>query len=652
MKNKELLKQHVKPVIIAILVLLVLIFAAYLFTQFKMGLWEKDIRTGLQDFMSVKKSSLEKALYSRIYYTRGVSAYVALNPDITDNEFAALAKEYIRNDSVINTMALSKDCIISAIYPLEGHEEALGLNLLGHPERKTIVEKTIETHLTFVAGPVQLVEGGIAFISYTPIFDKLNGEKEQFWGVADIVIKQNSLFHEAGLKEHDNKYEFAIRGVNGMGNSGEVFWGDKKVFEDNPVTITIDLPIGNWVLAAIPQKGWQNYADQDRTLFLILFLSAVVISILVWLFSRALLKIRYNEKELKAIFATLDSLIIEFDVDGTYLNVATTNSDLLYLPQEELIGKKLQHIFDKEKADYFLQAINECIRRKELVVIEYPIQIKDNERWFSARISYKSESSIIFNAYEITEAKSKEKLLRTSEQQLKELNETKDKFFSIIAHDLRSPLGNQKGVIDLIVEEYEDLDEVTRKNLLNTLQDSSNHLYELLESLLEWAMSQTGKIKIECQEFNLKIKYASLLSQLEMNAKHKNIQLINELEEDAIVWGDVNLTESVLRNLISNAIKFTSSEGEIRIHTTKQHKNNKSFLEVSVSDNGMGMEVSVMDSLFKLDKSQSLRGTANERGNGLGLLLCKEFVEMQGGEIKVVSTKGEGSTFSFSLPLP
>ena len=651
MKNKDSFNQHIQPAIIATLVLIILLFASIEFTKYKMGLWEKDIKAEMFDYLTGKKSSLEKALFSRIYYTRGVAAYVALNPDITNTEYTELAKEYIRNDSVISSMALSKDCILNAIYPLEGHEAALGLNLLEHPERKTIVEKTIETHLTFVAGPVELVEGGIAFISYTPIFDKTNQNEEQFWGVTDIVIEQNSLFKEAGLKHQENNYLLALRGTNGTGNEGNVFWGDENIFENNPVTIDIDLPIGNWILAAVPQEGWEKYADQDKTLFIILLFSTIIISILIWLFSRAILKIRYNEKELKAIFASLDSLIIELNHKGEYLKIASLNEELLYLPKENLIGKSLYEIFDKEKADYFKKAIENCLTNKKLVIIEYPLQINNEERWFSARISYKGNNSVIYNAYDITESKNREKRLEESEKQLKELNETKDKFFSIIAHDLRSPLGSQKSVIDLILEEYENLNESTRKELLNSLQESSYHLYNLLENLLEWAMSQSGKIKVVYKEINLKEKYSAILSQFKANAELKNIHLTNELNGDTNVLADENLTEAILRNLISNAIKFTNQGGEIKISSKRISIDNSEFLKISISDNGVGIKEEKVKTLFEPDKSQSVRGTADEKGTGLGLLLCKEFAEKQGGQILVESKIGEGSTFAFILKI-
>lgn len=219
---KNILKTAI-PIAYAFGVFLILSIGIYNYSNYTKGQWEKDERSNLMDLLTSKKSNLEKALYSRIYYTRGVAAYVGLNPSISNNEFYELAKEYIKQDTVISTMALSKDCIINAIYPYEGHESAIGLNLLAHPERNEIVKKTIETELTFVAGPVELVEGGSAFISYTPIFNKLESLNNSFWGITDIVIKEESLIREAKISLAENGFKFALKGYNGTGNKGAIF---------------------------------------------------------------------------------------------------------------------------------------------------------------------------------------------------------------------------------------------------------------------------------------------------------------------------------------------------------------------------------------------------------------------------------------------
>lgn len=161
-----------QPLLLAVASFFILVFVILRYTQFSNDNKEKDIRSNLLDLLITKKSQLEKALNSRVYYTKGIAAYTSINPHISNETFYELADELINKDSVISTMSLSRDCVINAIFPYEGHEAAIGLNLLEHPARRKIVEKTIETRNTFIAGPVKLIEGGIAFISYTPIFQE------------------------------------------------------------------------------------------------------------------------------------------------------------------------------------------------------------------------------------------------------------------------------------------------------------------------------------------------------------------------------------------------------------------------------------------------------------------------------------------------
>lgn len=644
MSNKENRKHSRQSIIISVLLFSLLMSSIWIFTKYKAGLWEKDIRLSVHDILTTKKSNLEKALYSRIYYTRGVAAYVSLNPNISSEEYAQLAKEYIRNDSIINSMALSKDCIISDIYPFEGHEAALGLNLLEHPERKTIVQKTIATHRTFIDGPVELVEGGMAFISYTPIFSKDQYQSEHFWGVTDIVIKKDALLREAGLISQEKGFDFALRGPGGSGFEGAVFWGKKDIFDLNPVTISIELPIGNWILAASPQEGWEHYGNQDKTLQSLLIISAIIISILIGLFTNALLKLHHNEKELVAIFASLDSLIIELNQEGEYLKIVRTNNQLLYLPEEKLIGRKIEDIFDAEMTELFLKAIKECIQFKKLVIIEYPLIINNEERWFSAHISYKSPTSVIYNATDISQTKARE-------LELKELNKTKDTFLSIIAHDLRGPLSSQQGLIEILLSKYNQFDDNKRNKFLISLKESSTHIYDLLENLLKWTMAQSGKIKVNTEPIDLKKQYEEMLTQLQRNAELKDITLHNNLNTNQKAQADINLTEVILRNLISNAIKFTHKGGDITLSDQKVSLANADYYKINIQDNGIGMNDEKLKRIFSISKKQSSPGTENEKGSGLGLLLCKEFSEIQKGHIEVSSNEGKGSTFSLYLPI-
>ncbi|MFA9391077.1 MAG: ATP-binding protein [Prolixibacteraceae bacterium] len=637
--------------LISLLFLMVLLWGSVRFSNFKKDQWEKDVRNQTLETLIAKKSSLEKALYSRIYYTRGVAAFVSLKPLITNEEFGHLAKEFIQNDSVISTMSLSRNCVINAIYPLEGHEAALGLDLLEHPERKEIVDQTIQSHKTFVAGPVELVEGGMAFISYTPIFDSRKDQSGSFWGLTDIVIKRDALFREAHIQATEKNLMFALRGYDGKGANGAVFWGDAAVFERQPVSITIELPYGNWVLAAVPQVGWTFYYDQDVVLSTILMISSIIISILLLILLKTTARIKSNAREFKAIFNSLDTLIIEFDSEGKYVKVAPTNLDLLVCPPEEILGKTLADIFEPEMAKLFLNAIRECLKTKKVVIIDYPMVIKGEPKWFVARISYKSEKTVIYNAYDVTNIKKAENELKESEEHLAKLNAIKDRFFSIIAHDLRNPVASFQSITELILEPSIPQTPQELKVLIKSLNTTSIGLGELLENLFSWALAQQSSIEIKPISQCLHEVCDRAIVSHQSHALLKKIQLQNMIDIDHYATFDLNATNIIFRNLISNAIKFSNPDSVITISSELTKVNNKEFLLIHVSDKGIGISAEKMAQLFNVEVNTTSNGTNKEKGSGLGLILCQEYAKMQGGQLQVKSELGKGSVFTFSLPV-
>lgn len=633
---------NIRAIIVSILSFLFLFFIAYRYTSFLRGQWEKDVRTAALDVLIGKKSKLEKALYSRIYYTKGLASFVSLNPNITTEEFNILAKDFVKDDTIIGSLALAKGCIIGAIYPLEGHEAAIGLDLLKHPERAEIVAKTIETRKTFVAGPVELVEGGVAFISYTPVFDKTKIESGVFWGVADIVIKMNALFNESELETVENDFEFALRGYNGTGSKGKVFYGKEEVFNSDPETVIINLPYGTWVLASKPVDGWEAYYDQDRFLYLSLIFSSLVISLLLGLLVQAILKIQLNERRLKAIFNSLNSLIIEFDKNGKYLSIAATQPGLLAKPANELIGMNITEIVDVDTAVLYKNAFSKCLKNKELVVIEYPLIIEGKKRWFQGRVSYKTENSVIFNAIDLTKNKENEESIMQS-------NQMKDNLISVLAHDLRNPLGHFMQMTNFLVEDFNSFEREEILIHLKGINESSKNTYDLLENILNWQLTRKNSNHIILRSEDIKPQIDVIITQLNYLAIAKNIKIVNGVNENSHAMVDKKLLHTIIRNLVVNAIKFSYSGGEIIINSKEHIENDISYLKISITDKGIGMDENQINKILKGNEIQINYGTEREKGSGLGLIICQEFIELLGGKFSIKSIKEKGSAISVML---
>ncbi len=240
-------------------------------------------------------------------------------------------------------------------------------------------------------------------------------------------------------------------------------------------------------------------------------------------------------------------------------------------------------------------------------------------------------------------------ILSKQKNELEILNKTKNKFFSIIAHDLRSPFNAILGFSELLLKKHKQYDDEEREKYLEYLHESSKNTYELVENLFTWAISQSSIIKFTPENLDIKTIVSLAISKNEGAANRKDIKLVNNIVDEIIISADKNMLNTVLRNLISNSVKFTHKNGKV---TVSYKLNNKlGFVEISVTDTGIGMSDEQMKSLFVINEKESYQGTDNEQGSGLGLILCKEFVEKHKGEIWAESTIGKGSIFHFTLPL-
>lgn len=240
---------------------------------------------------------------------------------------------------------------------------------------------------------------------------------------------------------------------------------------------------------------------------------------------------------------------------------------------------------------------------------------------------------------------SNNKLIK-SEKELKKSNETKDKFFNIIAHDIKNSLLGIISVSRIFSREFEKLDDNDRKEFSETIYHSSNHLYKLLENLLHWARAQTGNIRFKPVTLNMQNLVNQTVELLKLTAENKKIEISCSIPDDLEIEGDYEMIMLVIRNLVSNAIKFTNPGGTIIVTGNKTDAGAR----ISVADNGNGIEPDLQESLFKPAKSFSTAGTSGEVGTGLGLVLCNEFIQIHNGIISLESVVNKGTTFTFVLP--
>jgi len=269
---------------------------------------------------------------------------------------------------------------------------------------------------------------------------------------------------------------------------------------------------------------------------------------------------------------------------------------------------------------------------------------KNEKSWSNWDIELLKTASEILGAY----FQNHNNLIQIGKQnnELKTLNADKDRFISILAHDLKSPFNSILGFLSLLTKNIRkyDIDKIEKQ--LNFVNKSAQNTFNLLEDILMWVRANSAKIPFEPQKMDFGTICTEVIESLQLTANNKSISVYNRVPDNMSIFADRNMLTTVLRNLASNAIKFTDKGGKIEIYA----KQEDTHIIISVSDNGVGIKPTTITKLFDITQKVSTEGTANESGTGLGLLLCKEFVEKNGGEIWVESEVGKGSDFKFSLP--
>jgi signal transduction histidine kinase len=247
----------------------------------------------------------------------------------------------------------------------------------------------------------------------------------------------------------------------------------------------------------------------------------------------------------------------------------------------------------------------------------------------------------------ITERKKAEIELKESKAQLLELIATKDKFFNIVAHDLKNPFTSLLGSSELLFKNIHQMERESIRELAIILNDSAKGGYAILQNLLDWSRSQTGLIKYKPERIQLNDLIEENISNLQLQASVKEISLYDKTKERITIVSDKNMINTILRNLLGNALKYTHRGGSVVIKANS--KSGK--VDISVKDTGIGISKEEIEKLFRLDSKFSNPGTANELGTGLGLKLCREFAEKMGGSINVESVQNKGSNFVLSIPI-
>lgn len=405
-----------------------------------------------------------------------------------------------------------------------------------------------------------------------------------------------------------------------------------------------------------PHKG-NNFFKGDTVDSLFLLSWQIIVIFLAYSISlmynkRLIMDINTQEEKFsKAFHASPSIILLSTLADGKIFEINKSVETIAGYKPKDLIGHKALdlQLWDKDiDRENFISTL---LKNKLVIDQEYAFK-KKNGDFFNGLINAEvininNEQCIIAAINDISSRKEAEDMLIKSQNTLRELNATKDKFLSIIAHDLRSPFNGIIGFTELLKDQVQAKDYDGILEYAEIINNSSNHAMDLLSKLLEWTRSQTGRIAFQPKLVHIDKIVHETVALLQSLIDQKGITVSLNINIKTEQFVDKSMIEAILRNLISNAIKFTPNKGKIKIYGVE----NDAECIVSIADSGIGISELDQSKLFKIDSSYSTPGTNNEGGTGLGLILCKDFIDYHQGRIWVESEVGLGTTFSFSIPI-
>jgi PAS domain S-box-containing protein len=347
-----------------------------------------------------------------------------------------------------------------------------------------------------------------------------------------------------------------------------------------------------------------------------------------------------------AIIKALPDVLFILSEDGKFTDVKTGSNSEFPISPSYIIGKNVWDIFPHSIAEQLHQSVKEAYLTGHLRTYDFKMQQHNTEKHYEARIVKSHKNEVLMLLRDVTNQKQNETQILKIAEDLKQINDTKDKFVSIIAHDVRTPIIALIGYAEILSNDIEELQKSEIKEFASSIVDISKQTIGLLTNLLEWSRLQTGRIEFHPTPVNAFNIAENTLALLTSNAEQKNISIINKLGNETYVYADENMMQSIFNNLITNAIKFTNKNGQIVVTSSRV----EDMVRFSVKDNGVGMDENQKLMLFEMNKSFTTPGTTNEKGSGLGMVLCKDFIEKHGGEIWVESNSGFGSEFFFTIP--
>jgi len=532
---------------------------------------------------------------------------------ITEREILCKNKRLITVE--MHSKMMPDQTFQTALYDITNRKEA--------EAKMKLSENTYRGIIDSLSDAIYILDHEGCFLDVNTAAQQLyNYEKEYF------LHKSPEFLSAPGLNDLDQTISYIQDAYNGMPSRFE-FWGlrkDGSVFPKE-ISLTPGMWFGQKVVIAVGREMTMRKKAEEA--------------------------LKISEEKYRMLVQYSSDPIFSFNPDETYRFVNEAFANPFGKKPEDIIGKTPFDVFPHEEAEKRLRLVRQVFNTGEKGEIEVKVVTKLGEdKYYITMIDPIKDTKgnilwVTCISKDITQRKKAEEELRLKNDLLKASNAEKDKFFSIVAHDLRGPMNGFLGLTAIMVDDIEELSAFELKEIATTMRTSAVNIYRLIENLLEWSKMQRGNIRFEPQPMFLKSALTKSIELMMDTANKKGIELRINIPDYNVVFADIHMLETIVRNLISNAIKFSFKGGVIEISAVKTGDD---MMRIVVKDSGIGMNAEMVSKMFKLTENINRKGTEGEPSTGLGLILCKEFVEKHGGTIWVESIEGEGSSFIFTLP--
>jgi signal transduction histidine kinase/sensor domain CHASE-containing protein/ActR/RegA family two-component response regulator len=671
-KFSEYIEKKIIVVLIALLVLAMILFFSYSWHQKNLKTIQAEKNSSAIESLANIRGKIETEINSRLHLTQGLAGLVRANKTVNNEQFQEFAEHLGNNLTSVRSLQLAPAGVVKLVWPFKSNQSAIGHDLMADPERLIAAQKAINARTIWIAGPVNLIQGGVALIARLPIFlPSKAGESEVFWGFASILIDMPEFIKEIGLDNELWASIISIRGKDSEGKLGEVFFGFESTIRNSLASAEVSLPAGSWEVSiknTVPISHWKG-----QQLFWIL---SILLSILLPCFTYFLLRLpqKFRRAVVEATGALQQSEIrfrdaIEALPDGFVIfdendKLVTCNERFreVYQKTREVIqeGRSFTEIlrYGFDKGQYLIeknQQLNVESFVKQRVELHnrpgaHSVEQLHNGTWIRMVERPIRGGGTVGLRVDITELKLKEKQLAQSRDIAEEANKTKSRFLATVSHEVRTPMNVILGLLEILKSSKSIVN--TEQKYIHTAYQSAQQLLHILNEILDISKIEAGKFELEIEAFDLKKTIDSVINLSNNRAADKNLELVSFLntDPDLVIKGDKGRLQQILLNIVTNAIKFTD-KGKVTVTVSPQKLvENDIIISFEVKDTGIGFNNEQAKKLFEpfvqLDNSASRM----QEGTGLGLSICQKLLELMGGKISAKGKCNQGATFSFQVP--